>query len=46
VICALVAGGGVLWLSLRRIGGYTGDVLGAFGVVAETAGLLVSAAKW
>ncbi len=46
VICGLVAGGGVLWLSLRRIGGYTGDVLGAFGVVAETAGLLVAAAKW
>jgi adenosylcobinamide-GDP ribazoletransferase len=44
--CALVAGGGVLWLAFRRIGGFTGDVLGAFGVVAETAGLLVAAAKW
>jgi cobalamin synthase len=27
-----------------RIGGFTGDVLGASGVVAETAGLLVLAA--
>jgi adenosylcobinamide-GDP ribazoletransferase len=29
----------------RRIGGYTGDVLGASGVVAETVGLLVLAAR-
>jgi cobalamin synthase len=28
----------------RRIGGFTGDTLGAAGVVAETAGLLVAAA--
>jgi adenosylcobinamide-GDP ribazoletransferase len=46
VVCAGLAGAGVLWLALRRIGGYTGDVLGAFGVVAETAGLLVAAARW
>ena len=46
VVCAALAGGGVLWLALRRIGGYTGDVLGAFGMVAETAGLLVAAARW
>ena len=43
---AIVAGAGVLWLAVRRIGGFTGDVLGAFGMVAETAGLLVAAAKW
>jgi adenosylcobinamide-GDP ribazoletransferase len=30
----------------RRIGGYTGDVLGAAIVVGETAGLLVLAARW
>ena len=39
-------GGLVLVLAHRRIGGYTGDVLGAFGMVAETAGLVVAAAKW
>ena len=36
----------VLWLAMRRIGGYTGDVLGAAGLVGETAGLLVAAARW
>jgi adenosylcobinamide-GDP ribazoletransferase len=36
----------VTWFARRRIGGYTGDVLGALGVVAETAGLLVAAARW
>ena len=46
VLSAAAAGGLVLWLARRRIGGYTGDVLGAFGVVAETAGLVVAAAKW
>jgi len=29
-----------------RIGGYTGDVLGAVCVLAETVGLVVAAAKW
>jgi len=38
--CAVVA------LAVRRLGGYTGDVLGAAGVVAETAGLLAAAARW
>ena len=33
-------------LARRRIGGFTGDVLGASGVLAETAGLLVAAARW
>lgn len=36
----------VLVLAQRRIGGFTGDVLGAAGVVGETVGLLVLAAKW
>lgn len=34
---------GVVALSKRRIGGFTGDVLGAAGIVAETAGLLAAA---
>jgi adenosylcobinamide-GDP ribazoletransferase len=42
----LAAGGLVVFFARRRIGGYTGDILGAFGVVAETAGLIVAAAKW
>jgi adenosylcobinamide-GDP ribazoletransferase len=36
----------VIALAVRRLGGYTGDVLGAAGVVAETVGLLVAAARW
>lgn len=36
----------VVALAVRRLGGYTGDVLGAAGVVAETVGLLVAAARW
>jgi adenosylcobinamide-GDP ribazoletransferase len=36
----------VVVLARRRIGGYTGDVLGAAIVVGETAGLLVLAARW
>lgn len=36
----------VVVLARRRIGGFTGDVLGAAGVVGETLGLLALAAKW
>jgi adenosylcobinamide-GDP ribazoletransferase len=36
----------MVWLAEARIGGYTGDVLGAVGVLAETVGLVVAAAKW
>ncbi len=36
----------VIALAVRRLGGYTGDVLGAAGVVAETVGLVVAAARW
>jgi adenosylcobinamide-GDP ribazoletransferase len=43
---ALVGFGGVVALAWRRLGGYTGDVLGAAGVVAETVGLLVAAGRW
>ncbi|HET6964232.1 MAG TPA: adenosylcobinamide-GDP ribazoletransferase [Acidimicrobiales bacterium] len=42
----LVAGAGVVALARRRIGGYTGDVLGAGVFVAETMGLVVAAARW
>lgn len=38
--------GAVVALARRRIGGFTGDVLGAAGVVGETAGLVVAAARW
>ena len=31
----------VVWFAQRRLGGYTGDVLGACGVLGETVGLLV-----
>jgi adenosylcobinamide-GDP ribazoletransferase len=46
VAAAVVAGGSVVWLARRRLGGFTGDVLGAAGVMAETAGLIVAAARW
>ena len=42
----LVGFAAVIGLALRRIGGYTGDVLGAAGVVGETLGLLTLVAKW
>jgi adenosylcobinamide-GDP ribazoletransferase len=37
---------GVAVLAKRRIGGFTGDVLGAAIVVGETLGLITAAAKW
>jgi adenosylcobinamide-GDP ribazoletransferase len=46
VLGALAAGIGVLALGRRQLGGYTGDVLGAAGVVAETVGLVLAAAHW
>jgi adenosylcobinamide-GDP ribazoletransferase len=47
-VAAAAVGGfaAVVALAWRRLGGYTGDVLGAAGVVAETAGLIVAAARW
>jgi len=44
VVAAGGAAAGVAWLARRRIGGFTGDTLGAAGVVAETVGLLTAAA--
>ncbi len=41
----VVAGAAVVALARRRLGGFTGDVLGAAGLVGETVGLLVAAAR-
>lgn len=46
VVALVVAVAGVVALADRRLGGFTGDVLGALGVVGETVGLIVAAAKW
>jgi adenosylcobinamide-GDP ribazoletransferase len=46
IAAALVGGVAVVALARRRLGGFTGDVLGAAGVVAETLGLVVAAARW
>jgi len=40
----ILGGLAVVTLALRRIGGFTGDVLGGAGVIGETVGLLVAAA--
>jgi adenosylcobinamide-GDP ribazoletransferase len=44
VLAAGLAAAAVAGLARRRIGGFTGDTLGAAAVVAETVGLLVAAA--
>lgn len=46
VVASSLAAVCVTALAWRRVGGFTGDVLGAAGIVGETAGLLVAAAKW
>ncbi|GAC1477013.1 MAG: adenosylcobinamide-GDP ribazoletransferase [Acidimicrobiales bacterium] len=46
VVGAGAAVAAVAALARHRIGGFTGDVLGAAGVLAETAGLLVGCARW
>lgn len=46
VVVAAAAGAGVVALGVLRLGGYTGDVLGAAGMTAETVGLVVAAARW
>lgn len=45
-LLGVLAGGGVVALGRRRLGGTTGDVLGAAGMLAETAGLVLAAARW
>lgn len=42
----VIVAGAVAALAARRIGGFTGDVLGAAGLLGETAGLLALAARW
>jgi cobalamin synthase/adenosyl cobinamide kinase/adenosyl cobinamide phosphate guanylyltransferase len=44
MLAAAAAAAGVADLARRRIGGFTGDTLGAGGVVAETVGLLAAVA--
>jgi adenosylcobinamide-GDP ribazoletransferase len=46
VALGLAAGAGVVALAVRRLGGFTGDVLGATGMVVESVTLLVAAATW
>lgn len=46
VACGLAAFAAVVGLARRRVGGFTGDVLGAAGMVGETVGLCVAAARW
>ncbi len=46
LLAGTVAAGGVVALARRRLGGFTGDVLGAAGVVGETVGLVLAAARW
>jgi adenosylcobinamide-GDP ribazoletransferase len=43
---AVLTAAAVVVFARRRIGGYTGDVLGASGILAESVGLMVAAAKW
>lgn len=46
VAAVVAAAAAVVALARRRLGGFTGDVLGAAGMVGETAGLLVAAGRW
>jgi adenosylcobinamide-GDP ribazoletransferase len=45
VAAEIAAVAAVVWFARRRLGGYTGDVLGAGGVIGETVGLLVLVAR-
>jgi adenosylcobinamide-GDP ribazoletransferase len=46
VAAGTAAAAGVIWVAWRRVGGFTGDVLGAAGLVGETVGLLAAVARW
>lgn len=46
VAVTVLVAGGVVGVATRRLGGFTGDVLGAAIVLGETAALVVAAAKW
>ena len=45
LVVLVLAASGVVGFARRRIGGFTGDVLGAAAVLAETAALLALAAR-
>lgn len=46
VAIGMLAGVGVVAAARRRLGGFTGDVLGAAGLIAETVALVAAAARW
>jgi len=46
VVAGTLGAFGVVALARARVGGFTGDVLGAAGMVGETVGLIVAAARW
>jgi adenosylcobinamide-GDP ribazoletransferase len=46
VVAVTVGATAVVLLARRRVGGFTGDVLGASALVGETVGLVVAAARW
>lgn len=46
VALGMAAAIGVVLFARRKLGGFTGDVLGAAGMVGETVALVVAAAKW
>jgi adenosylcobinamide-GDP ribazoletransferase len=46
IVAALAGAAAVVVIAWRRVGGFTGDVLGAAIVVGETAGFIVAAARW
>ena len=45
-VALVIGAAAVVALAQRRIGGFTGDVIGALGMVGETGALVVAAAKW
>jgi len=46
IALGLLASAAIVALARRRLGGFTGDVLGAAGMVGETVALVVAAARW
>ena len=45
LVAEVVVALSLVWFAVRRLGGFTGDVLGAAAVLGETVGLLVMAAR-
>jgi adenosylcobinamide-GDP ribazoletransferase len=46
VVAGVLTGGAVIAFARRRLGGFTGDILGAAGVMTETVSLVVASARW